>query len=74
MIDKNSSRLRRARQTRLKIREIGRVRLTVVLSVLRVKLGGLSRRMNVVGLSVKAGLPLGSRRMKLVAALSWRGG
>jgi len=29
MIDKNSSRLRRARQTRLKIREIGAVRLTV---------------------------------------------
>ena len=29
MIDKNASRLRRARQTRLKIREIGAVRLTV---------------------------------------------
>ena len=29
MIDKNTSRLRRARQTRLKIREIGRARLTV---------------------------------------------
>jgi large subunit ribosomal protein L18 len=29
MIDKNLSRLRRARQTRLKIREIGAVRLTV---------------------------------------------
>ncbi len=29
MIDKNSARLRRARQTRLKIREIGAVRLTV---------------------------------------------
>jgi len=29
MIDKNSSRLRRSRQTRLKIREIGAVRLTV---------------------------------------------
>jgi len=29
MIDKNVSRLRRARQTRLKIREIGAVRLTV---------------------------------------------
>jgi large subunit ribosomal protein L18 len=29
MLDKNQSRLRRARQTRLKIREIGAVRLTV---------------------------------------------
>jgi len=29
MIDKNSARLRRSRQTRLKIREIGAVRLTV---------------------------------------------
>jgi large subunit ribosomal protein L18 len=29
MLDKNESRLRRARQTRLKIREIGAVRLTV---------------------------------------------
>jgi len=29
MVDKNVSRLRRARQTRLKIREIGAVRLTV---------------------------------------------
>ncbi len=29
MIDKNLSRLRRARQTRLKIREVGAVRLTV---------------------------------------------
>jgi len=29
MLDKNTSRLRRARQTRLKIREIGAVRLTV---------------------------------------------
>jgi large subunit ribosomal protein L18 len=29
MIDKNASRLRRSRQTRLKIREIGAVRLTV---------------------------------------------
>ena len=29
MIDKNSARLRRARQTRLKIRELGAVRLTV---------------------------------------------
>jgi len=29
MVDKNVSRLRRARQTRLKIREIGSVRLTV---------------------------------------------
>jgi large subunit ribosomal protein L18 len=29
MLDKNQSRLRRARQTRLKIREIGSVRLTV---------------------------------------------
>jgi len=29
MLDKNASRLRRARQTRLKIREIGAVRLTV---------------------------------------------
>jgi large subunit ribosomal protein L18 len=29
MIDKNESRLRRARQTRLKIREVGAVRLTV---------------------------------------------
>ncbi len=29
MIDKNPARLRRARQTRLKIREIGAVRLTV---------------------------------------------
>ena len=29
MFDKNSARLRRARQTRLKIREIGAVRLTV---------------------------------------------
>jgi len=29
MLDKNASRLRRARQTRLKIRELGAVRLTV---------------------------------------------
>ena len=29
MVDKNVSRLRRARQTRLKIREVGAVRLTV---------------------------------------------
>ena len=29
MLDKNESRLRRARQTRLKIREVGAVRLTV---------------------------------------------
>src|SRR5260221_13388931 len=29
MIDKNPARLRRARQTRLKIREVGAVRLTV---------------------------------------------
>jgi len=29
MLDKNQSRLRRARQTRLKIREVGAVRLTV---------------------------------------------
>ena len=29
MIDKNSARLRRSRQTRLKIREVGAVRLTV---------------------------------------------
>ena len=29
MLDKNEARLRRARQTRLKIREIGAIRLTV---------------------------------------------